>query len=1639
MVSLLNKRYGDEPFELGPERTSDGSQIVYKTKNPNLLSVDGNIATIRGVGSTVVTARIANTDKESEDNLSKQVVTIQPTNLEIIPDENQSKIYGETDPQFAYSAEGFVYDDGPGLITGSLSRNEGEDTGRFKIIKGNISAGENYSIQLRSADFEIKQRILYVKVESQQSKIYGEPDPELTFSVSNFAPGDDESILSGKLSREGGEDAGVYAISGGDLDTSDNYTVRFQPAEFTVQKRTLNLNSFTAEDKTYDGSASAKGTGFMDNRLYGDELEFSYTALFESQDAGTGKTVLFSDIEISGGSDRQNYVLNSIVGTAQANIQPRPVTIKARPVEIVYGEKEPDPEYSISKGSIAEGDQISGRLTRTSSNNAGEYEIQQGSLDAGENYDITFEPAEYIITPRTIQVVVDGNQSKIYGEVDPELTFTARNFAPGESAEILNGSIRREVAEDVGKYTIHKNSLSAGENYKIDFTSADFEIKPKELQVEMVRHQTKMYGSSDPNFRFRASGFAFNDNESILTGSPNREKGEDVGFYEIQIGTLEAGSNYNLNFESVDFEIMPRPLILTGFSAGDKKYDATTDVPKSEFRDNRVDGDKLEFDYKAAFETSDAGENLLVHFTDIKIVGGEDQTNYQLQTTSWSVQASINPLPLKISARPVEILYGDEEPEELEYKVTKGSLLEDDRFRGTPQHTATTNAGTYEIRQGTLTAGNNYKIEFKPAPYIIKPKNLTVTAAGEPWKFEGDTDPELNYSADGFEYEDDRSIIDGSLEREQGETPGDYKILKGTLSAGSNYKIEVENADFSIFRTPPVAVQQSPAPGESRIELNAHLEVQFDHTITLADAGRISVTDPENRTVEFRADVEGKQLRLTADAFIHHTTYTVKIRDEAVENLDGIPNEEITWQFTTIMSPPVVHTQSPLNGAVGVGFSRPVVASFNQDVDAGNLAGISITRQSDGSTLDVEVELNDNQLVIEHDPFEQFADYRVTTPANVVRNSDEVGNDSFSWSFTTIWAQPEQVALQFPINRIGSITVQPALEWKPALHAESYRVQVSRDREFIEPIADAEVLTGTSYELTEMLDNNQSYFWRVRAKNSTDRSYWSDVRSFITVAETPASVFPIADAVQISIAPLLEWSSIYNTTFRVQLSRNGDFSAPVINSLTDDTSLQLSGLEDNAVYFWRVRVENERTNSDWSDVSEFRTRPAPQIAGAKHVVREQIEFGKSAANVQNDLSVQEYRLVGLPGKDKYLFSDLFKGTYGTDWTAYRKTDSDDEYREYRQSDGNFTFSSGRGFWVSGTSNLTLELPITGVETNANDAYTIPLSSGWNIISNPHTRNVSWRDVQVMNSIHGEAYSYIGHFSEADSLQPVHGYYYFNPPEAARDSLEIPYSGMENRRKTDDVGGLLLLANREAQPSVKLHAEFDKDKRLTTELLFPGLAENLSDIEEKSGYQTYHPPMGMSRTGMMLIIPDAENSRGMMRDIAVYNRRGSEYNLHLKADKGAVFTWRAELADMPDNTGLLMVNEESDQSWMLRHGESVEVALEESDMIYTLFVGDRYWLEQKEQEYLPEDFALHPNYPNPFNSATNIRYSLPVEQEVRLEIYDVIGRRVKVLVNEEKPAGWHTMQFDASRLASGVYVYRMTTENNVSSQKMTILK
>lgn len=85
------------------------------------------------------------------------------------------------------------------------------------------------------------------------------------------------------------------------------------------------------------------------------------------------------------------------------------------------------------------------------------------------------------------------------------------------------------------------------------------------------------------------------------------------------------------------------------------------------------------------------------------------------------------------------------------------------------------------------------------------------------------------------------------------------------------------------------------------------------------------------------------------------------------------------------------------------------------------------------------------------------------------------------------------------------------------------------------------------------------------------------------------------------------------------------------------------------------------------------------------------------------------------------------------------------------------------------------------------------------------------------------------------------------------------------------------------------------------------------------------------------------------------------------------------------------------------------------------------------------YSLDQNYPNPFNPSTKIKYSLERESDVNITVYDVMGREVADLLNERKPAGVYEVDFDASQLSSGVYIYKITAGDFVSSRKMILMK
>jgi hypothetical protein len=118
----------------------------------------------------------------------------------------------------------------------------------------------------------------------------------------------------------------------------------------------------------------------------------------------------------------------------------------------------------------------------------------------------------------------------------------------------------------------------------------------------------------------------------------------------------------------------------------------------------------------------------------------------------------------------------------------------------------------------------------------------------------------------------------------------------------------------------------------------------------------------------------------------------------------------------------------------------------------------------------------------------------------------------------------------------------------------------------------------------------------------------------------------------------------------------------------------------------------------------------------------------------------------------------------------------------------------------------------------------------------------------------------------------------------------------------------------------------------------------------------------------------------------------------------------------------------------------ESSISRTDVLNTILQWFDGTLDAENENPLAvSDYKLSQNYPNPFNPVTVISYQVPVKSFVSLKVYDIIGREIQSLVNEEKDAGRYEIYFDASSLSSGVYFYKIKSDSYSEIKKMVLIK
>jgi len=193
---------------------------------------------------------------------------------------------------------------------------------------------------------------------------------------------------------------------------------------------------------------------------------------------------------------------------------------------------------------------------------------------------------------------------------------------------------------------------------------------------------------------------------------------------------------------------------------------------------------------------------------------------------------------------------------------------------------------------------------------------------------------------------------------------------------------------------------------------------------------------------------------------------------------------------------------------------------------------------------------------------------------------------------------PSVPVLASPANNSTNVSLTPTLIWNTSSNASYYRIELSTTPNFIN-ITDSATINTTQYIVPNgKLNSTTTYFWRVKAFNTTSSSDWSSVWNFGTTAgpAAPTLLEPQNNSTQVSLTPTFQWSSVSGAiNYTIQISTSMNFTT-IVDSLTTTNltyTIPSGRLNINTSYYWRVRTRNSFGTSSWSTVWTFSTLGTP--------------------------------------------------------------------------------------------------------------------------------------------------------------------------------------------------------------------------------------------------------------------------------------------------------------------------------------------------------------------------------------------------------------------------------------------------------------
>ena len=690
----------------------------------------------------------------------------------------------------------------------------GTTVGQQTIVPGTLVSTNKFNITYGLGTLTIEPAELTIAADDK-NKVYGEADPELTFTESGLLG---EDTIAGALIREGGEDVGEYDILQGSVNAGYNYTILYDTATFTITQRALEIE-ITAADKVYDGTTTAATTAFVEYGLVdGDDITVSsQNGLFDSKNVGTDKLVT-ADVSVTG-IDAPNYLANVTADTT-ADITALGINVTAVADSKVYD------GTTVSAGvpvvdPLADGDEAATSPVQVfDDRNAGTGKTLSASGLAindgndGNNYAVSYvDVSTGEITPLGINVtavtdskVYDGSTSSdgepvvdplMAGDVvstDPVQVFDNRNTGTGKTLSASGLVI--DDGNEANNYSVNYVDVNTGV------------ITALGINVTAVT-DSKVYdgttgSAGEPVVDPLVNGDVVTTEPVQVFDNRNAGTGKTISANGLVIDDGNGGGNYDVSYVDVGTgQISALPINVTAVTDS-KLYDGTTSSAGEPVVDPLVSGDLVTAEPVQVFDNKNTGTGKTLSASGLAIDDGNGGGNYDVSYVDVNT-GEISALPVNVTAVSDSKEYdgttsSDESP--AVDALMAGDVVSTDPVQvfdnknvGTGK---TLSASGLVIDDGN--AGNNYLVTYvDDHAGEITPKSVTVTPT-DPilYIWEGDPLPVFAFIYNGWITGDAgnegytvlRDSDGAAYDPLSGESAGTYTVTPAPSNGNYSYDFE---------------------------------------------------------------------------------------------------------------------------------------------------------------------------------------------------------------------------------------------------------------------------------------------------------------------------------------------------------------------------------------------------------------------------------------------------------------------------------------------------------------------------------------------------------------------------------------------------------------------------------------------------------------------------------------------------------------------------------------------------------------------------------------------------------------------------------------------------------------------------------